>query len=624
MPSEPDKVLKARLTDENYRRLVALPNRRLHEFVAEAIELGRPESVFVVTDAPEDIARVRELAVELGEEHPLGTEGHTIHFDGYHDQARDKANTKYLIPPGMDLGANLSATDREVGLAEVKGFLKGAMAGKTMFVRFFCLGPTDSPFSISGVQCTDSAYVAHSEDLLYRPGYEQFKRLGGSPGFFRVLHSAGELENHVSKNVPDRRVYVDLEDECVYSVNTQYAGNTVGFKKLSLRLAIRKADREGWLAEHMLLMGVRGPGGRVTYFAGAFPSACGKTSTAMLPGETIVGDDLAYLRALDGRTRAVNVESGIFGIIRDVNPDGDPVIYDVLTRPGEVIFSNVLVNDGHPHWLGMGRELPAEGVNHSGQWKAGNRGSEGSEITAAHKNARYTVRLSALSNLDPNADDPAGVVVGAVVYGGRDSDTCVPVRQSFDWAHGVITMGAGLESETTAATLGAEGVRSFQPMSNLDFVAIPLGRYVRNHLDFVRGMSEPPRVFAVNYFLKAADGRYLNGMLDKAVWAKWMELRVHGDAGAVRTPTGDIPLYEDLRWLFRDVLGKDYAEGDYVEQFTLRVRENLAKLDRVETIYREQVSDTPPVFFATLAAQRERLRRVQEQHGDCVAPQDLA
>ncbi|HUU43707.1 MAG TPA: phosphoenolpyruvate carboxykinase domain-containing protein, partial [Planctomycetota bacterium] len=442
--------------------------------------------------------------------------------------------------------------------------------------------------------------------------------------YFRVLHSSGRLEGGVSADVDRKRIYIDLEDEEVYSVNTQYAGNTVGFKKLSLRLAIAKANREGWLSEHMLVMGVRGPKGRVTYFTGAFPSACGKTSTAMLEDETVVGDDLAYLRRVGGHVHAVNAEAGIFGIIRDVNPDDDPVIWKVLNTPGEVIFSNVLVTDDVPCWLGGGRDIPDHGTNYVGDWRRGMTDADGNPVDPSHKNARYTIRLAGLSNLDAKADDPAGVPVGGIIYGGRDSDTWVPVTQAFDWTHGVITMGAALESETTAATLGATGVRAFQPMSNLDFVSIPLGQYLRNHLEFVRGVANPPAVFAVNYFLKGADGKYLNRMHDKRVWVKWAELRVHNDVEGIRTPTGTLPRYEDLERLFREILREEYPRDAYVEQFSIRVGENLEKLDRIEKIWQAEVDDTPEVLFRVLDDQRRRLEETRAGHGDRVSPFDLA
>ena len=615
-------ILKNKLDSDSIAKLEAMDNEKLHAFVADAVELCKPDSVKVCSDDPEDIAYIRNRAIELGEESKLSTDGHTIHFDGYRDQARDKAATKYLVPEGMELGRSLNTVGHNEGLAEVRDILSGSMQGKQAYVRFFCLGPTNSPFSISCVQITDSSYVAHSEDLLYRTGYEQFKNVGDGGEFFRFLHSAGHLENNVSADVDKRRVYIDIQDEIVYSSNTQYAGNTVGLKKLALRLAIRKADRENWLAEHMFVMGVHGPDSRVTYFTGAFPSACGKTSTSMIPGETIIGDDIAYFRPIDGVARAVNVESGIFGIIRDVNPNDDPVIYDILTRPGEVIFSNVLINDSKPAWLGMGCDLPCEGVNHSGKWTTGSKDSAGNEITASHKNARYTIALKSLSNMDELADDPLGVPVGGIIYGGRDSDTSVPVQESYGWAHGIITMGASLESETTAATLGAEGVRTFNLMSNLDFLAIPLGKYISNNLDFAEKLEEAPQIFYVNYFLKNADGEYLNSMRDKAIWIKWMELRAHGDVEAIDSPTGRIPHYEDLSSLFKQVLDKEYTLDDYVEQFTIRIEMLVAKIDRVEKIYRD-VHDAPQIIFQTLADQRTRLENLRAEKGDSVSPLEL-
>lgn len=619
-----NELLKEKLTTENYNRLTALDNPKMHDFVADAIELAGPASVFVCTDSEEDRAYIRELAIKNCEEMPLNTPGHTCHFDGYRDQARDKAQTKYLLPPGSDLGASLNSIEKKVGVEEVRSFLKDSMVGREMLVCFFCLGPIDSDFSIPCIQITDSPYAAHSETILYRPGYEQFRKTGSSGDFFRFIHSEGVMENKVSKDIDKRRIYIDLEENMVYSVNTQYGGNTIGLKKLALRLAIQKASAEGWLAEHMFILGAHGPGGRVTYFAGAFPSACGKTSTSMLPGQTIVGDDIAYFRKKDGQIRCVNVEKGIFGIIRDVNSKDDPIIYDALTGPCEVIFSNVLIDGAKkPHWLGMGAELPTEGTNHSGKWHKGKTDSNGNEITPSHKNARYCLNIPDLSNRDPLLDDPNGVPVGGVIYGGRDSDTLVPVEQAFNWAEGIIIKGACLESETTAATLGKEGVRTFNLMSNLDFLSIPLGRYIQNNLDFANGIENPPLIFLVNYFLKDKDGKYLNGMADKLVWILWAELRVNGDVEAIETPTGLIPKYEDLEKLFKEHIDAQYTQADYVEQFAIRIPKNLAKLDRVEKIYKEKVSDTPQILFDTFAEVRKRMKAAGDKHGDYISPFDL-
>ena len=507
MMEERHAELLKKCSHENYRKLMLLNNSTLHNFIARYIDICNPDSVYVCDDSEEDKQYIKSKALENGEETNLSTSGHTIHFDGINDQARDKANTKYLLPETTDLGHVLNSIDKEAGLDEIHKYLKNIMKGKEMYVLFFCLGPTNSEFSIPCVQITDSSYVAHSEYILYRRGYDQFRRIGNSNHFFRYVHSAGILEKDVSKDVDRRRVYIDLENNIVFRVNTQYAGNTVGLKKLSLRLAIKKASQEGWLAEHMLVMGVHGPGGRITYFTGAFPSACGKTSTAMLKGETIIGDDIAYLRRNDGNVYAANVECGIFGIIRDVNTLDDPVIWNALTHEGEVIFSNVLMTkEGIPYWLGDGREIPERGINYSGEWTNGNKDPQGNEIFHSHKNARYTVSLYALDNVDPKLDDSNGVEIKGIIYGGRDSSVWPPVQEAFDWAHGVITMGASLESETTAATLGKEGVRQFNPMSNLDFLSISLGKYVDNHLKFIDVVNDHPSIFAVNYFLKGKDG----------------------------------------------------------------------------------------------------------------------
>ncbi|MEA1905042.1 MAG: phosphoenolpyruvate carboxykinase domain-containing protein, partial [Candidatus Hadarchaeota archaeon] len=342
-----------KLGEESLEKISAIDNPTLHRFIAKYVELCNPDKVFVSNGSPEDVRYIREQAIESGEEKKLATEGHTVHFDGYYDQARDEKNTKFLLPKGADLGPHINSIEREGGLGEIHELLKDSMRGHQMYVCFFCLGPTNSEFSLPCVQLTDSSYVAHSSVLLYRPGYEEFKKLGSSPSFFRFLHSEGELEDGVSKNVHQRRIYIDLEEDIIYSTNTQYGGNTIGHKKLAMRLAIHRASREHWLTEHMFLMGVRGPKGRVSYFTGAFPSLCGKTSTSMLKGETIVGDDIAYLRKNNGKMRAVNVEKGIFGVLQGLNSRDDPILWETLHSPGEIIFSNVLVTeDKSVYWNG--------------------------------------------------------------------------------------------------------------------------------------------------------------------------------------------------------------------------------------------------------------------------------
>lgn len=617
-------VLKSKMDEASLQKLVALNNEEVNAFVAYAIELCEPAKVWVGSDSDEDVAYCRQLAIDNKEELPLAVKGHTAHFDSYYDQARKKEVTKYLVPKDETLDPKLNQVERTEGLKEIEDLQRGAYKGRTMLVRFFCLGPVNSVFAIPCLQITDSAYVVHSEDMLYRLGYEEFKQqsAAGNFEFFKFRHCTGEVDERVtSKNNDKNRVYMDHTQNTVYSVNTQYAGNTVGLKKLSLRLAIRKADREGWLAEHMFIMRVNGPKDRKTYLCGAYPSACGKTSTAMIPGENIVGDDLAYFRVIDGEFRTANVEAGIFGIIRDVNAEGDPVIWDVLHNQGEVIFGNVLVNGDKPYWLGMGEAIPGNGMNHvSAEWTEGMKGPDGKETTLSHKNARYTVRMSDLKNQDPDWDNPNGLPVGGIIYGGRDSDTNVPVREAYSWDHGVCTMGAMLESETTAATIGADGERKWNVMSNMDFLSMSVGKYIQNNLDFAKEIKRP-KVFGTNYFLKK-DGKYLNGMLDKAVWVKWMELRVHGEAEALDAGYGLIPKYDDLKRLFKEVRSKEYTEQDYVEQFTIRIPDLLAKLDRMEKIY-ATVQENPKAMTDEMAAQRKRLQTLKAAKGDYISPLDL-
>jgi len=600
----------------NMAKLEALKNEKVMEYVEEAINLCKPDKVTVLTDSAEDIAYIRNLAIKNEEEKKLKMEGHTIHFDGINDQARDKAHTKYLLSKEVDWGMNINYIMKDEGLPEVRGYLDGIMAGKEMIISFFCLGPTNSDFAIGALQITDSSYVVHSETILYRPGYEEFKRLNGSDKFFYFLHSAGELsENHTTKSVENRRIYIDLDENRVYTVNNQYAGNSVGLKKLAFRLAIKKAQNEGWLAEHMFLMGVHGKNDRITYFAGAFPSACGKTSTAMIPGQSIVGDDIAYLKKVNGVIKSVNVENGIFGIIKDVNAKDDPVIYNAITTPREVIFSNILISDGKPYWLGMGEEIPERGVNFAGEW------TKDSGKPLAHKNARYTIRISELDNADENADAPEGVTIQGIVYGGRDSDTTVPVVESLDWVHGVV-IGSTIESETTAATLGSEGVRVHNPMANLDFISVPLRQYIQSHIDFDKGLTTKAKIYATNYFLKNSKDEFCNSKLDKKIWMLWAEGRIHGEYDAYETPVGFVPKFEDLKVLFKDNLDYDYTEAEYEEQFSIRVDKYIEKMDRMKKAF-ENV-DVPKAFADKMEELSTRLTEAKKEFGSIISTKMFA
>ncbi len=622
-----DALLKDKMSDQSYQRLSALKNQKVYDFVGEFAQHCDPATIYVCDDSAADEQYVRDQALAKGEEHKLALDGRTIHWDGYGDQARDKVNTRYIVKPeNMERMKSLNAVPFDEGQKEIMDIAKGNMKGKDTIVKFFAEGPTDSPFTIPCVQFTDSWYVAHSEAILYRPAYSHFLNMKDNEkgDFFRFIHSAGQQdERGCSVNLDKRRIYMDLQNNMVYSMNDQYAGNSIGLKKHAMRLAINKGGQEGWLCEHMFVMAVVEPSSkRKTYFAGAYPSACGKTSTAMVPGEQVVGDDIAYFRNIDGEFRAVNVEQGIFGIIKDVNADDDPVIFSNLKKPQELIFSNVLQGaDNNPYWINMGENAPESGNNHHGAWKKGDKDANGKEVTIAHANSRYTMRLDYLSNFDKEGfEAKQGVKIDGLLYGGRDSDTTVPVEESPSYASGILLKAATLESETTAATLGAEGVRTASPMANMDFVSYPLGEYTENNLSFTKGMKEEPKVFSTNYFMLSAKGKFVTSKLAKKVWLHWADGRVHGEYEGLATPTGTIPLYADLKKLFKELLDEDFSEEDYTYLFTFRCTKWVEKLERTKAFFAKMDSAVSASIIDAWDKAAADIKAAKAKYGDQIAP----
>ncbi len=619
-------LLRQKMSAESYRKLLELDNPKLFEFIGEYTELCEPDSVYMCNDSDADAEYIRKNSLALKEEKPLTKEGHTIHYDGFQDQGRAPGATKNLVRKELVplMGGALLAKEREEGLAEVLGILKGIMKGKQAIVKLSCEGPTHSPFSIACAQMSDSFYVCHSEELLYRRGYEHFRKMASKDKFFRFVHSAGRLdENGNSADLDKRRIYQDMEDYIVFSANNQYAGNSVGLKKHAMRLSIKLSGTQGWLCEHMFVMSVQNEKkGRSTCFCGAFPSACGKTATAMLPGEKIIGDDIAYFRKIDGEFRAVNVENGIFGIIKDVNAQDDPLIFKTLQTPGlEIIFSNVLTGpDNQPYWQGMGVDHPGRGRNFSGKWFEGKSDAESNPIPFAHSNARYTMRLGYLENIDPAYNDRNGVPVRGIIYGGRDSDTSVPIEEALDWKSGIILKACTLESETTSATIGQEGVLAPQPMANLDFISYPIGEYIGNNIRFVEGLKQTPRIYAVNYFLKDEKGNFLTHKLAKKVWLHWAERRIHDEVDAYRTPLGFVPKYEDLKSLFQEIFQEDFPVELYRELFKFRIDAWEAKISRAIRFYKRTAPDCPEEYYEIWRSNMQKLKDLRREFGPFIEP----
>ena len=628
MKPEYDDLLKSRMSEASYGKLAALENKKLYDFVGFYAEHSNPKSIYMCDDSAEDEAYVRTMSLQKGEERPLSKAEQTIHYDGSGDQARDRANTKYLVyAENLARMEALNSVEYEEGYQEILGISKNIMDGKDAVVKLFCEGPAFSEFTRPCVQFSDSWYVAHSEQILYRKAYSHFAQMKEKDDFFRFIHSAGNLDDRgCTVDIDKRRVYMDTQNNIVYSMNAQYAGNSVGLKKHSMRLAINQAGEQGWLCEHMFVMAaINKPKNRKTYFCGAFPSACGKTSTAMIPGEQVVGDDIAYFRNIGGEFRAVNVEQGIFGIIKDVNEKDDPVIYANLMKPQEMIFSNVLTGqDNEPYWINMGVQAPKSGENHSGaDWSEGKINAKGAVIPIAHPNSRYTMRLDYLQNFDrAGFEDKRGVAVQGLLYGGRDSDTTVPVEESKSYEDGIIIKAATLESETTSATIGQEGVRRIDPMANLDFISYRLGEYVMNNLKFVESMQTTPKIYSTNYFLLDTSGNFATSKLAKKVWLHWAEGRVHDDFEAYETPTGFIPRYEDLAPLFRELIDEQYSETGYTWQFSFRCDSWIAKLNRVIEWYRKMDPSTPKRLFDSWEQKIADVEKAKAKYGATIKPGD--
>ncbi|MGD9159129.1 MAG: phosphoenolpyruvate carboxykinase domain-containing protein, partial [Desulfobacteraceae bacterium] len=403
-------------------------------------------------------------------------------------------------------------------------------------------------------------------------------------------------------------------------------------KKGNHRFAVDLATyygKEEELSEHMFITGMTGKGGRKTYFAGAAPSGCGKTTTAMV-GSDFIGDDLAQLWiAEDGTLRAINPECGIFGIVQDVNREGDPYLMKCLREEGaEVIWSNVLIDDNNvPHWVGNGEEAPKKGINFQGEWFEGKTDKNGNPVPLSHPNSRCTLSNTEIGNYNPKAgEDPDGVEVKIITYSGRDADTMPPVWVAKNPDQGVI-IGASVLSAATATEVGVSGVRR-QPWANQPFIPGPLADYMNAQFIFFNSskLKQKPIMCGLNYFLThKARGGEGSGLLgekrDVKVWLGWLEKRANGDVEAIDTPIGFIPEYEDLKKLFSEI-EKDYPVDLYNKQFAFYIDNIVSRIDLQEEEYRKE-ENIPQKLFDIYAEQKKGLLALKEKYGAVVSVEQL-
>jgi Phosphoenolpyruvate carboxykinase (GTP) len=623
---EAQKLFKQRLDERHIERLAAITNEEALLKVANAIAMCDPDQVYIHTGSDEDCETVRRMSQEKGEERPLAIPGHTIHFDLPEDQGRMVGQTFYIVNQGEEISSLAKKEARDLSHAYINEHMCGIMRGKTMYVGFYSRGPVGARSSIPAIEISSSTYVMHSAELLYRNCYADFDAEVVRRGeFFTNVHSEG---SNRSEDVPKARIYMDRSWQTTFSFFCTYAGNTLLLKKGNHRFAsdsaMYKYNGEE-LSEHMFITGMTGPDGRKTYFAGAAPSGCGKTTTAMV-GTDFVGDDLAQMWVeADGTLRAVNPEIGIFGIIEDVNQEGDPHLMQCLRHQGaEVIFSNVLVDpQGKPRWTGDGEPLPEQGINFQGTWTQAMKGGP-----MSHPNSRCTLKASIIDNHNQRANaDPNGVIIEVITYSGRDSDTMPPIWVAKDMDAGV-AIGASIVSKATAAEIGVSGVNR-QPWANAPFVASPLAEYLDAQFNFYNNpkMIRKPVMAGLNYFLtheaRSGNGKGLLGeKRDVHVWLGWLELFTHGDVQAIATPIGMIPKYEDLHTLFANKINKAYPESLYTMQFSLYIDNIIARIDLQETAW----SKEPRLslrLFAVYEEQKAGLLALKAAKGGIVAPQNL-
>jgi phosphoenolpyruvate carboxykinase (GTP) len=518
-------------------------------WVAECAALCDPSTLWWCDGSQAQQARLTERAVADGVLIPLNPQrlpGCYLHRSHPSDTARTEGSTFICTPSRDDAGPTNNWLAPAEAYARLRARFAGSMRGRTMYVVPFLMGRPGSPLARVGVELTDSVYVALNMGIMTGMGAPALEELARRGAFTRCLHSVGDCS-------PERRAICHFpQDNAIWSYGSGYGGNALlGKKCLALRLGSALGRQEGWMAEHMLIMGLTEPDGRTLHVAGAFPSACGKTNLAMLtpPARfaaqgwrtSTVGDDIAWMAPdAQGRLRAVNPEYGYFGVVPGTSRATNPTAMTILSH--DTLYTNVaLLPDGTVWWEGKDEPAPAQALDWMGRpW------TPASGRPAAHPNSRFTAPLAHNPILSDRALDPAGVPIGAILFGARRGTTVPLIVEARDWAHGVY-LGATLGSETTAAAGGEVGRGRRDPMAMLPFCGYHMGDYFAHWLAMGARLAHPPRIFLVNWFRRDAQGRVLwPGFGDNLRILKWIADRCHGRVGAVETPLGWMPRPEDV------------------------------------------------------------------------------
>ncbi|MFN8545049.1 MAG: phosphoenolpyruvate carboxykinase (GTP) [Candidatus Binatia bacterium] len=574
-------------------------NTALQSWVDEVAKLTRPDRIHWVDGSQAEVDRLVAEMLASGVLSHLNPDQYPncyLHRSDPTDVARTEHLTFICARQQEDAGPTNNWMAPAEAERKVGALFEGAMRGRTMYVIPYLMGPAGSPYSKVGVEITDSPYVVANMRIMTRMGDVATRQLGDRADFVKGLHSLGDLS-------PERRFICHFpETKTIWSVGSGYGGNALlGKKCFALRIASVQAREEGWLAEHMLILGLQSPAGETHYVAAAFPSACGKTNLAMLvPPAALkgwkvftVGDDIAWMHpGPDGRLWAINPESGFFGVAPGTSSKTN--FNAMASLRANAIFTNVAVTeDGCPWWEGIDGEVPERLTD----WR-GNPWQKGSGEKAAHPNSRFTAPAKQCPSIDPRFDDPKGVPISAFIFGGRRARTAPLVLEAFDWNHGVF-VGASVASETTAAQSGAVGVVRRDPMAMLPFCGYNMGDYFAHWLRMGTAIARPPRIFHVNWFRQDANGKFLwPGFGDNLRVLEWILKRCEGKGEAVESAIGMLPAKGAI-----DTAGLGVSDATMAELLTVSRDDWRAETASIGEFFGKFGSRLP----AEMARQREAL-----------------
>lgn len=587
-------------------------HEKLSDWVKEMAAMCNPDSCVWIDGSESQKIQLQKQAISTGEMLELNQQklpGCIFHRTALNDVARTEHLTFICTPDKNEAGPTNNWMAPDEAYAKAGKIFKNSMAGRTMYVIPFSMGPVNSEFSKIGVELTDSIYVVLNMLIMTRAGDEVLKALGKNGEFIKCLHSKADLDIN-------RRLILHFPlDNTIWSVGSGYGGNVLlGKKCLSLRIASFLGKTEGWLAEHMLIIGIEDKKGSVTYIAAAFPSACGKTNLAMLiPPESMkkkgykvwtVGDDIAWLRIReDGSLWAVNPESGFFGVLPGTNSKTN---YNaVATMQKNTIYTNVLLKeDGTVWWEDADGPVPQEGIDWTGKpWKPGVKDENGNIIKGANPNSRFTAPIKQCPVASPDIDSPQGVPISAIIFGGRRAHVAPLVYESFDWQHGVF-VGSTMASEITAAQYGAHGAVRRDPMAMIPFCGYNMAEYFSHWLKIGKKIKNKPRIFHVNWFRTDKDGKFLwPGYGDNLRVLEWIIKRCKNEVDADRTSIGFIPAAKDL-----DLEGLNMTQDNIKELLEIDISDWTNEAQEVKSFYEKFEGRIPQELLGELDNLNKRLK----------------